>query len=308
MRRYAVLVVMLFTAMVAASGHAVDQTLARTKSGDMPTICQTFAADAQTSSPPIDSTLADGLPPGLALDVLADRATTHWPEFARGLVLTIRQLSLKPDAVSAMRRTEGPLLFYVASGTAGVSVNGQTETYAAGGAVLVETGQNYLLRNDAPDPAILLRLALAPPDEETTVSNKGGVAQVLPGDLEVAADAGAIESLMLATADIPTLDGAAHLFIGCLSWTDPHVEPGVGSYPGPVGLWVLDGRLLVGDAQTLERNETTVFQSEAPRRLRAGDPPPVVLMFGVIPQGEPLWTAAQSTRIIPPVPAGPPWL
>jgi hypothetical protein len=48
--------------------------------------------------------------------------------------------------------------------------------------------------------------------------------------------------------------------------------------------------------------ESTIFQPGASRRLRAGEPPPLLLMFGAIPQDAPIWnpvTAACAGSCMP---------
>jgi quercetin dioxygenase-like cupin family protein len=284
-----VLVVVVLAAMVLEASVASGMVLARTQQSAASQTCEHSGDDDQHQQPMVDSMLDDGLPSGLTLDILADKSTERWPEFARGLVLTVRRLTLAPEAVSDMRRTEGPLLYYIESGTVGVAINGRAEDYESGGSILIETGQNYLLRNDLSTPAIVLRLALVPPEEETTVSNRGAVAQVLPGDNDLAPESAFIESVLLVEADIPAMKGTTHLFLACLTWADPASDPGVRWYAGPVGFQVLAGQLLVGDVEALSTGESTIFQPEASRRLRAGEPPPILLMFGAIPQDAPIW-------------------
>jgi quercetin dioxygenase-like cupin family protein len=235
--------------------------------------------------------LAEAVPPGLALSILADLPTELWPAYADSLVLTIRRLDLGPGAVTEIRRTQGPLLFFIESGTVGVSVNGRMQSQSAGGATLVETGQHYLLRNEIDEPASVLRLALVPPDEETTVG-RGEIAQVIDVGDEIATSPGAVESRLLLQADVPAMSGTAHLFLACLSWVDPMADPGEVSHPGPVGFLVLDGELLVGESGTLSAGDCTLFPPRSPRWLRAGDPPPTILMFGAAPDDQPLWLAA----------------
>jgi hypothetical protein len=103
-------------------------------------------------------------------------------------------------------------------------------------------------------------------------------------------------------ADIPALKGTTHLFLACLTWADPASDPGFGWYFGPVGLQVLAGQLLMGDVEFLSTRESTIFQPEASRRLQAGEPPPILLMFGAIPQDAPIWnpeTAACAGSCMP---------
>ena len=294
MRASLILLAIVMTAIAAAPGTGRFEARAQSADSAVLSICS--PGEGQTGSggqPTVESALGTGMPSGLALTVLADQATEQWPAFADSLVLTIRRLNLVPAAVTEIRRTQGPLLFYVESGSVGLSVNGRMQTQSPGVATLVETGQHYLLRNDSTESATILRLALVPPDEETTVG-RGEIAQVIDGGSEIAASPGSIESRLLLRADVPAMSGRAHLFLACLSWVDPGADLGATSHPGPVGYLVLDGQLLVGDAGILNAGDCTLFPAQSPRRLRAGDPPPTLLMFGAVPDDHPLWIPADE--------------
>jgi quercetin dioxygenase-like cupin family protein len=291
MRAILILVAIVMTVIAAALGAGSLQARAQSADGAVPATCS--PGESQAGSGTVASTLGEGLPSGLTLTVLADQATEQWPAFADSLVLTIRRLDLAAGAVTEIRRTEGPLLFHVESGTVGLSVNGRLQPQPPGVATLVQTGQHYLLRNEAPEPATILRLALVPPDEETTVG-RGEIAQVIDAGDEIATSPGTIESQLLLRADVPTMSGPTRLFLACLSWRDPGVDPGATSHPGPVGYLVLDGQLLVGEAGTLNAGACTLFAPQSPRRLRAGDPPPTLLMFGAVPGDQPLWIPADA--------------
>jgi quercetin dioxygenase-like cupin family protein len=293
MRVILILVAIIMTTSAAAPG--AGSLRAQSADSALPATCS--PRDGQSGSAEqsvVESALGQKLSSGLALTVLADQQTEQWPAFSDSLVLTIRHLHLIPGAVTEIRRTRGPLLFYVESGTVGLSINGRMEARASGVATLVQTGQHYLLRNEASEPATILRLALVPPDEETTVG-RGEIAQVIDTGNEIAANPGTIESQLLMRAGIPSVVGPTHLFLACLSWLDPRADPGETSHPGPVGYLVLDGQLLVGDAGTLQAGDCTLFPPHSPRRLRAGEPPPTLLMFGAVPIDRPLWIPANAT-------------
>lgn len=292
MRMSVILVLIVMAAITAPSGGSGRHALAQSAANVSATTCELAGSQAAAIDQSLaGSPLAEGVPAGLALSVLADRPAEQWPAFADSLVMTIRRLNLAPGAVTDIRRTQGPLLFYVESGNVGLSINGRMQPQSPGAAALVETGQHYLLRNDPNEPATVLRLALVPPDEETTV-NRGGVAQVIDAGQEIAMSPGAVESQMLVRADVPALSGTTRLFLACLAWVDASADPGEASHPGPVGFLVLDGQLLVGETGVLSAGDCTFFSPQAPRRLRAGDPSPTVLMFGVLPGGERLWNPA----------------
>jgi quercetin dioxygenase-like cupin family protein len=257
----------------------------------LPAACDLAASGAESGqAPTTESTLAAGLPAGIALAVLAEQPSERWPGFVRGLVLTVRHLTLAPGADSTQRRTSGPLLFYVETGTVGISINSRLQPYEQGAAALVETNQYYLLRNDTAAPATVLRLALVPPGEETTVGRRPGEIAVIRG-VEEPAGPEPIDSRLLLSADVPVLAGRTRLFLACLSWTDPAADPGEAAHPGPVGLVVLHGQLLVGETGDLGEGGCVLFQPQAPHRLRAGDPPPVVLVVGAVPEGAQLWSS-----------------
>jgi quercetin dioxygenase-like cupin family protein len=294
MRASLILVAVVMTVIAASPGPASPRVRAQAADSAVPVACSPtdgqFGGGGQSTLP---SALGEGLPEGVELTVLAAHATEQWPAFAESLVMTIRRLDLVPGAVTEIRRTQGPLLFYVESGSVALSVNGRMQPQSPGVATLVQTGQHYLLRNEAAAPATILRLALVPPDEETTVG-RGEIAQVIDTGDEITASPGMVESRLLLRADVPTMSGPAHLFLACLSWRYPEDDPGETAHPGPVGYVVLEGQLLVGEAGTLNAGDCTLFPSQSPRRLRAGDPPPTLLMFGAVPSDQPLWIPADS--------------
>jgi quercetin dioxygenase-like cupin family protein len=291
MRFGVILAGVILAAMSAAMGVAGHGAGTLAQGAVISHACAPAGEETATPEALADSTLPAGMPSGLIFSVLADRPADEWPEFAGSLVLTVRHLTLDPGAVTDIRRTQGPLLFYVESGEVGISVNGQLEPHGTGASRLVETGQNYLLRNESAEPASLLRLALVPPEEETTVG-RGDIAQVIDGSNEIIANAEPIASRLLLSADVAAFDAPMRLFLACLAWSDPTADPGEGSRPGPVGFLVLDGQLLIGESGALEAGSCTLFPPDAPRRLRAGDPAPSVLVFGAVPEGASFWTPA----------------
>jgi quercetin dioxygenase-like cupin family protein len=233
------------------------------------------------------------LPRGLSLVVLTNQSPTSWPRYARGLVMTVRQLTLDPDVVSEMRITQGPLLFYVEGGTVGISINSRMAYYEPGSAVLVELGQHYLLRNDSAESVRLVRVQLTPPETETTVARSDPAAA---HGVERAAVPGPpfLASRLLLTTPAPAMREGTRLVLACLTWADPAVEARDIAHPGPVALLVLAGQLLVGETGIRATGDCVVYQAGDVHRLRAGDPPPVVLMIGAIPAGSELWRGASA--------------
>jgi quercetin dioxygenase-like cupin family protein len=255
-----------------------------------------FAISAcDEDGPAAESAFAAQLPPGVALRVLADEATEAWPPFARGLVMTVRHLTLDPDVASATRQSQGPVLFYVESGTLDVSVNGQPRIVEQGATLLIERSENYQLRNeDASAPATLLRVQIVPPGGETKVA-RGDIAMAMDDEQALSPGPPFIQSQLLLTADVPAVDGLTHLVLGCLSWADGAPDAGETVHAGPVALLVLDGEMLVGETGSLAAGQCTVFNGNVAHRLRAGSPPPSVLLIGILPDGKPFWAEPAGT-------------
>jgi quercetin dioxygenase-like cupin family protein len=252
--------------------------------------CDTPAVeDEGAAAMPADPALRANLPPGMTLHVLADAATEAWPPFARGLVMTVRALTLDPGVTAATRQSQGPVLFYVESGSVSVSINGRPEVFEQGAAFLIERSKNYQLRNeDLGTPATLLRVQVVPPGSETKVS-RGDIAQVVDDEQMMAPGPPFIRSQLLLTADVPAMDGPGRLVLGCLAW---EVDPAGARdtvHPGPVALLVLDGELLVGNSGALGAGQCTVFQGDVVHRLGPGASPPRALLIGILPAEATLW-------------------
>ena len=258
-------------------------------SGVPPTACD-GPPDEVGSDPLTSITPAAGLPSGLELVVLADQPTEDWPLRVSGLILTLRHLELDPGAASESRRAEGPLLFYVETGSVGISINSQMAYFEAGASVLVQRSQRYVLRNASEAPASMLRVQIVPPGEETEVGY-GEPVEVRREDRESPPGPPFIDSRLLLTGEIPAIEGRTHLILGCVSWSDPTAAPVDIAHPGPVGYLVLRGQMLVGETGSRAAGECVVFQAGQPHRLRAGEPPPVVLVVATMPDGSQLWKA-----------------
>jgi hypothetical protein len=257
----------------------------------IPTACDEMAGESGSEALATSVvTPAAGLPSGLTLVVLTDQPTEHWPLRASGLILTLRHLDLDPGAASASRRADGPLLFYVETGSVGISINSLMTYYEAGAGVLVQRGQRYVLRNASEAPASMLRVEVVAPGEETEVAI-GDPVDVHKVDRESPPGPPFIASRLLLTGEIPAIEGKTHLILGCLSWTDPAADPGDITHPGPVGYLVVRGQMLVGETASRVAGECVGFQARRPHRLRAGNPPPVVLVVTAMPDGSQLWTA-----------------
>ena len=280
------IVVVLLPAPVAGV-----QTTESSGNIDTPTACGgTTGESGSDASRTTLMTPAAGLPSGLEVAILADQPTEDWPPRASGLILTLRHLTLDPGSASESRRAEGPLLFYVETGNVGISINGVMDYFSAGTGVLVQRNQRYVLRNASQAPASMLRVQVVPPGEETEVGGYGGSVDVRQEDRESPPGPPYIDSRLLLTGEIPAIQGRTHLLLGCLSWSDPAADPAEIAHPGPVGYLVVRGQMLVGKTSSRMAGECAGFQAREPHRLRAGSPPPVVLVVTVMPDGSRLWT------------------
>jgi hypothetical protein len=241
---------------------------------------------AVTTSP--NPELTTGLPPGLAFRLLASQPVAALPR--QHLVLVLKQVTLQPSASSAPLRTKGALLYAVESGTVDVAINGTPQTYPQGSTVYVAPDQYYGLLNPYAEPAELIRVSIEPSGEETEVG-VGDPPSLTDEHLDV--DLAAPERIAtrsLLRGDAGRLQpGAALLFVGCLIWEDPGTDSGTLRQPASVGLLVLDGRLRLGESDEMESGRCLMFRPHSAHRLRAGDPAPVLLIFGVIPEGQALW-------------------
>jgi hypothetical protein len=282
--RFLTIVVVLLSAPLAGA-QSTDSSDSRVTS----TACNEPAGESGRGTPPISIAPAAGPPSGLTFAVLADQSIEQWPLRASGLILTLRHLTLDSGVVSESRRAAGPLVFYVEMGTVGISINSQMEYFEAGASVLVQDSQRYVLRNASSAAASVLRVEVVPPGEETEVAF-GDPVEVRE-DQAAAPGPPFIASRLLLTGEIPAIEGKTHLILGCLSWTDPAADPGEIAHSGPVGYLVLRGQMLVGETGIRVAGECVVFQAEEAHRLRAGEPPPVVLVVAAMPDEAQLWGA-----------------
>ena len=287
------IVMMLLPVLLPASPAAARQGEDQAGSPLSAAACDSTPSESGVGDQQRAAATPSGLPPGLSLLVLSDQSPLSWPRYARGLVMTVRHLTLDPGVASEVRTTPGPLLFYVAGGTVSLSINSRMQAYEAGSAVLVELGQRYLLRNDLDAPVRLVRVQLTPPATETTVS-VGEPAEVHGVEREASLGPPFLANRLLVSAEAPAMQEGTHLVLACLRWVDAAAEARDVAHPGPVALFVLEGQLRVGETGTREAGDCVVFQSQVVHDLRAGDPAPVVLLVGALPAGAELWNPASA--------------
>jgi quercetin dioxygenase-like cupin family protein len=229
-----------------------------------------------------------GAPPlGATTTILAEAVVDQIPA---GLdVLHLSHLALAPLTTSPTYTAVGPLLLAVQDGTVTLYLDGAPVEVAAGVSATVQSGQLYALANETPAPATLLRLtALPPSDDEVEVADFVPAAQI---SLEAVRPELAV---LVQAAPVGALAPPARLFLACVHWTDPGANTELHQHPGVVGMWIERGALVVDDERTLPAQGCAVFAAGEVHQARAGEAATTALLFGVVPESEPVWQQAGS--------------
>jgi hypothetical protein len=184
----------------------------------------------------------------------------------------------------------GPILFYVVDGRVMLYVGGQTQTLNRGSSALVRLGDLYAMINDGDTAATLLRLAVTPRDAVDVPIARFETAPPLLLT-PVPPPTGAL-LFRAEIRDYPLT--SAQLFLTCLSWETSGLNSGDYRYPGPVGVRVISGSLIVDGAQMLPETGCTLLAANATHTLQGADTAPTVLLFGVIPEGQDLWGSSKG--------------
>lgn len=262
--------------------------------------CADETAVLPAATPVPDQRLTTGLPAGLALTTLASQLADELPTEPARLQLT--RLSFEPGAgTAATRQAAGPILFYVVEGSVTIYLGGDPSTLAPGSSALVPLDDLYALVNAGEQPATLLRLAIAPRDEPDVP-----VAIVItPPPLLQTPVAGPPTGTLLFRAEITSFPATPlRLFLACLDWTAPGIDSGEFRHPGPVGLRMLSGSVTVDATREIPETGCTLLEANPTHRLQGGDPAPLVLVFGAIPDGQDLWlppdASASASSSTPP--------
>ena len=222
--------------------------------------------------------LGADLPDGIDLQTRASGIAEELP--ATPAHLRLERLTVEPGPGGELRPAPGPELLYVDTGTVLIADElGLEGAYAAGSQLFLPAGVSYALRNDATEPATLLRLGLIP----------------AAGDASPAAAAApdATASEVLLAADVTTLPAApATVFLARVTW-EPGADLGRTTLAGPIGLLTQSGTLSVAgpsgiEGQLAEGRSIVLPAGTQSRQRNAGDEPAQVLMIGVIPGGEEL--------------------
>ncbi|MDP9358279.1 MAG: hypothetical protein M3R02_23925 [Chloroflexota bacterium] len=249
-----------------------------------------FAARANQSAPtsavlpsPPGGTPAAGLdledlgleaPAGVTLALLGSGVFGRLP--TGPVILRLDRLPLAPGESTAEIRSSGPHLLYVETGSVILTgVPGLVGTYGPGADVPLPTGASYTLRNDATEPASLLRLDVAPGADTT------------PAALGTPVDASA---QVLLTVTVPRLQQqpTSYLFLARTTW-DPGADTGWRTYPGPLGMVVETGALLVSGPNRatfqLQTGEGILAPAFAAHRVQNAREEPVTALVAAVISG-----------------------
>ncbi|GIW04394.1 MAG: hypothetical protein KatS3mg059_1014 [Thermomicrobiales bacterium] len=238
--------------------------------------------------------LATGLPSGFVMDVLATADVDRLPASPAFLQLT--RLTLEPGAGSETRLAGGPILYYVLSGMVTVYVDGTPAVVEPARALLVPSASLYALANESDGESIVFRLALVPQTDDGQIMVMPTAESVLP-----IPPSSTPQSEPLYSAEITMLPApGARLFLACVEWEAADAALGDRAFPGPVGLRVERGQIRIDDALTLDVGGCSLIEGSAVHRIAASAELPVVLVFGVIPAGAPLWASPTQATVGPP--------
>ncbi len=231
--------------------------------------------------------LEAGLPAGFAMHVLAA---------AEADLMPAAPAFLRPGAGSETRMAGGPILYYVQAGVATIYVDGTPTVVESVQALLVPGASLYALANESNHESTVLRLAIVPQTEDGQIMVMPTAESILP-----APPAGTPQSEPLYSAEVTLLPApGARLFLACVAWEAADASLGDRTFPGPIGLRVERGQVRIDDALTLDAAGCSLLEGSTAHRIVAGAELPVVLLFGVIPAGVPLWSSPTQGTVGPP--------
>jgi quercetin dioxygenase-like cupin family protein len=223
---------------------------------------------------------------GAVDDLLATAFVAEVPPGPLRLVL--RRIELETGQGADPRTSQGPLLYYVQSGTVTFHVEGTEQVRSEHDCLFVPAEAEISYQNDANPPtrAVVLRLSLAPPRTED---------QEIAIFIEPTTTSGmtpAASSLLL-SADVasPPQEGA-WLFLTAIAWNSPVADPGWHRHSGPVGLHVETGGVtvdLLSGQRRLPQQGCAYIPADTIHRELAAEVPTTILLAGVLPAAGALW-------------------
>jgi hypothetical protein len=150
-----------------------------------------------------------------------------------------------------------------------------------GESVLVEQDRLVKLENPGREAGSVLVLGILPPEGQLPIGPFGEPANIW---IPFSEEQEHLTHRQMLSGDVGALARAdTRLFAACLQWTDPTAEIVPARYPGPVGLVVLRGQLVVNEATRLDAGMCWLSAGFEILDLRAGDQPPAVVLFGALP-------------------------
>jgi hypothetical protein len=252
-----------------------------------PDTCSAGSSTLAATMPP-----APGQPDGISLSPLAEGETNQLPPPPARLFLS--RISLGPGTTVDTQAAAGPILYYVEAGTVSIVIAGEPVTYGPRQAVLVPMDELYALVNPSgTDPVSLLRLAVTP----TSVESVPVADFLIPPSVDVSSISTAPNappsestSTLLFRADLNVLPPRPfRLLLACAAWTAPPDPGTAASFPGPMGVRIVSGTLLLGGDRKIGETGCTIFASGQPLSAGAGDQAPSGILFGLLPAGADLW-------------------
>jgi hypothetical protein len=281
--RYTATVIVIWAAVIAGapSTAAHTQAPAQDSGTDLASICVAGEEAVQLGNRP---QLLAAVPPEITVTALANHPAQELPEGTE-FVLSLDRLTLAPGTEMKSRRIAGPTLFLVEEGTVAVIDNGHAQPagrpgFVPGESVLVERNRLVKLHNNGNEPGSVLLLGLLPPEGQFPIGAFGAPPLIWVPFLEER------EQLTHRRMLSGEIGGLAReetlLFAACLHWTAPASEMTPMNYPGPVGLLVLRGQVVINETERIGAGSCWLSPSDTPLRIRAGEPAPDILLFGAL--------------------------
>ena len=265
-------ILLLLTLVAALDGRRIDARVAS------PALASPLGSAPSGATPDLGAPL----PAGVTLALLgggAVDATAAGPATIR-----LERLTLPAGAPVEAKPLPGPQLLVVETGALVLAgIPELAGRYGAGGQALVPADRAYALRNESDQPARLLRLRLVP---DPLPAAPAAASPVLASPIAGGASA---DVLLAAVVRVPR--GPASLVLARVTW-EPGADVGTRIYPGPVGLVVESGTLIVagptGEPLRLGAGGSMVAPAYTAHQARNGGPEPVsALAVAILPAAPP---------------------
>jgi quercetin dioxygenase-like cupin family protein len=235
--------------------------------------------------------------PAADIALLADAVVGQVPSGPS--LLHLSHLTLAPGWYGEYRSASGPFLLFTLNGT--LTFFGDDDepiTVAAGDSISVQADDRYTLANESSEPATVIRVLVAPPSD--SAANVANFVPVAP-DPQTSSTVATPAVSVLVRATLAEVPAAGRLFLACASWPGASDGGELHRHPGPVGVWVERGALAISEQRTLPFQGCNVFLPGETHQTRAAEPKTAALLFGLIPEGEPLWQPVAAASNVDPL-------